>query len=225
MLSELFSDGVVTREDDPTQVVLEAEHFEEEHAAIARAVSKRRCEYLAVRCLARQALGQLGVAPQALLNREDRSPIWPEGIVGSLSHTQGWCGVAVARREAACLGIGVDAEAAYEMSPGVVERVLTVRERDSFAGLSVEALQSVATLVFSAKEAVYKCIYPHVGKFVGFEEVEIRLFDLEDRGAFQVVFTDCDLLAPLIPGGYEMEGRFARKGKLWLTGVTLVGEL
>jgi 4'-phosphopantetheinyl transferase EntD len=221
MLGELFSDGVVTREGDPGLVALDGEHFAEEHEAVARAVAKRRREYLAVRCLARQALEQLGVRPQALLNRADRSPIWPEGVVGSLSHTHGWCGVAVAQQNPGCLGIGIDAERVYEMSAGVMERILTSRERECLPAAQVEATQALATLVFSAKEAVYKCIYPVLGRYVGFEEVEIPLRGLETRGEFQVVFPQGDLLASVLPHGYQLGGRFLRKGDLWLTGVTL----
>ncbi len=73
-----------------------ADVLPQEREAVARAVSKRQNGYWATRHLGRLALAELGQATGPILNHPDRSPRWPAGILGAISHTDGWCGVAVA---------------------------------------------------------------------------------------------------------------------------------
>lgn len=161
---------IVTREADPSVLGPVAQVWPEERAAMLRAVEKRRYEYFACRHLARQAFSELGLAPRALLNHDDRSPSWPPEVIGSLSHTAGWCGVAVALRETSVRSLGIDGERIVPMSDGVLERVLTSAERDAPCGPSESRC---AVLRFSAKEAVYKALYPLLRRFIGFHEVEV----------------------------------------------------
>ena len=77
---------------DPPDVVL----FESELASVSRAVRKRRLEFDTVRHCARQALGELGYSPAPLLKGEWGEPQWPKGIVGSMTHCQGYRAAAVA---------------------------------------------------------------------------------------------------------------------------------
>ncbi len=63
--------------------------FPEEQAYIAEAVEKRQVEFSTARVLARRALYELGVSPQSLCPNDDRSPRWPAGIIGSITHTDG----------------------------------------------------------------------------------------------------------------------------------------
>lgn len=183
VLRELFSGlPVVTREGDPRVLGPLADVLPQEREAVARAVSKRQNEYWATRHLARLALAELGQAPGAILNHPDRSPQWPAGILGAISHTDGWCGVAVAQAGAQGLrGVGIDAERVNPMSEGVVERVLTTNEQQLVSGTDDPATK--ALLHFSAKEAVYKAIFPTLRRFVGFLEVEIVVRDAETFGA------------------------------------------
>jgi 4'-phosphopantetheinyl transferase EntD len=100
----------------------------EEAAEIAKAVAKRRFEFATGRACARQALAQLGVAPLALVSGPDRAPLWPAGVVGSISHTDRWCAAAVARaRDVAALGI--DLEPDEPLAPELWKQVATERER------------------------------------------------------------------------------------------------
>lgn len=168
---------IVTREGDPRVLGPSAAVWAEERAAVARAVLKRQNEFFATRHLARLALDELAIAPAPILNHPDRSPRWPEGVIGSLSHTDTWCGVALTRANAGIRSVGIDLERLGCVSPEVEERISTSREFASGDAMS-------ASLRFSAKEAFYKAIFPLVRRFVGFQEVEIELQTA--RGEFEV---------------------------------------
>jgi 4'-phosphopantetheinyl transferase EntD len=174
-LRQLFADPrIVIAEVDPRLVAPGAGLFPEEATSIAHAVDSRRRQFTAGRLLARRAWQELGVAPSALLSDEQRVPVWPAGIVGSITHTQGWCGAVVAR--AAEVGsVGADVEAASALDPGLWQRVCRPEERDflgrhdqGFAGLLAKA-------VFSAKESIYKALYPSVRVFLDFQAMHIEL--------------------------------------------------
>ena len=85
----------------------EVELYPEERALVAKAVKKRQREFGVGRACARRALAELGLAPQAILSGETREPLWPAGIVGSISHDRA-LGVAVVGRTERFLGFGVD---------------------------------------------------------------------------------------------------------------------
>ena len=93
-LLELFSAGCVAEEAVPQ--LHDAELFPEERACLAKAVEKRRAEFGTARVCARRALAQLGFPPMPLVPNKDRSPVWPQGVVGSITHTRGYCAVIVA---------------------------------------------------------------------------------------------------------------------------------
>lgn len=215
MLRQLFRDpSIVTREGDPRVLGPLADVLPQEREAIARAVSKRQNEYYATRHLARLALQELGIAPQPILNHPDRSPRWPPGVLGSISHTDGWCGIALAKEGAnAPSGLGIDAERVNPMSDGVIERVLTVREQKAL-GTAGDAAQAV--LRFSAKEAVYKAVFSTLRRFVGFLEVEIVL---REPGVFGVEFVSPELLQQL--DATKVTGRYWIGDGLCMTSAVL----
>lgn len=146
--------------------------FAEERQLVDTAIEKRRLEFATGRILARRALQQLGFALGPILRGEDRGPIWPRGAVGSITHTDQICAVAVARQ--ATLGsIGIDIEKRRGMTPRMHRMILTARERAwvEAASSPVQALR--ALLIFSAKEAVYKCQRPITNQYLGFHDVEL----------------------------------------------------
>ena len=83
--------------------------YDVETAAVASAVAKRRREFFAGRNLARVAIARLGVAAMAIPRNADRSPRWPPGIRGSISHTDEHVMVAVTDSPG-IQGIGIDVE-------------------------------------------------------------------------------------------------------------------
>lgn len=140
-----------------------------EEAAIAGAVPLRRAEFAAGRAAARAALGRIGIPPLSIPMAADRSPSWPEGVVGSISHTAGTCVAIVARRTSAA-GLGVDIEPLQVLAPDLIPRIADREEiailRDLTPGLA-------ALRIFSLKEAAYKAKYPLSRDAMDFEALRL----------------------------------------------------
>jgi len=181
LFNRLLGSHIETEELDPHSV--EAGLLKAEREAVVGAAQTRIEQYTAGRVCSRIALGRLGVAPTTpILRGEDRAPIWPTGVVGSISHTDRWCAAAVARTEQV-RSIGIDLEPATPLKESLWRRVCTPKERDWLHELSSPGL--TGKILFSAKEAVYKCQYPITSKFLGFHAVEVELGDGSFRAVFQ----------------------------------------
>jgi len=148
----------------------EALALAEEVALTRDMIPKRRSEFLSGRSCARKLLRRLGVADQPLLVGRNRAPQWPEGIVGSISHTGGAC-VAVVGRALSVRAIGVDVERTGAVRRELERRIATPEERSAYAARD----DDWRTLLFSAKEAVYKAVRPATGLRPRFEDVRVDL--------------------------------------------------
>ncbi len=162
-----------------------------ERKAVANAITRRVEEFAAGRACARAALLQLGIPPQPLLRGRDGAVLWPDGIVGAITHTRGYCAAAVARRSDYS-GLGIDAEEVGRMTSEMWPLICSADEGAWFTGTN--APLETATLLFSAKEAVFKCC---PGDFPNFREVTIRLRE----GTFHV---EVPATPQLQPGRYRV---------------------
>lgn len=144
--------------------------FPEEEPYVAGAVEKRRREFTAGRSCARQALAGLGIPAVAVLPGPRREPRWPAGVIGSLTHCQGYSAAAVAYRGTVA-ALGIDAEPDMPMPEGVLEQVAGMAELEGLSHLPVGV--NWGRLLFSAKESVYKAWYPATGRWLGFEDVHV----------------------------------------------------
>lgn len=161
----------------------------EEAAHLGRSVAKRAQEFAAGRVCARRALAELGITDFALRSAADRRPIWPDGIVGSISHTSGLCVVAVANRRD-LLSIGVDCEVIGSVSADIQPMICLPIERDWIASLPTAQRDAAVALVFSAKEAFYKCQSPLTGEWLDFHDLCIEPVAWgNSRSAFRVSVT------------------------------------
>jgi 4'-phosphopantetheinyl transferase EntD len=171
LLSVLLPHGVAVTElfTDPPHLEL----YPQEAAVVARAVDKRRREFAAGRFCAHSALRQLGVAPGPILPGPKGAPRWPDGVVGSLTHCDGYRAAAVARRETLA-SIGIDAEPNAAL-PGDVQRLTVLpAERVNLTGLAATHPGiHWDRLLFSAKESVYKAWFPLTGRWLDFTECVI----------------------------------------------------
>lgn len=176
MIEQLLPDAVVVA---TRTAMCGAQLFAEEERSVERAVSKRRQEFTTGRACARLALERLGIAPVAIASGERGEPLWPSGVVGSITHCQGYCAAAVSTPEK-MISIGIDAEVHVPLPEGVLEQVAFGRERamvaDTGAGLCLD------TVLFSAKESVYKAWFPLTRRWLGFEDVDLTI-DV-DAGSF-----------------------------------------
>ena len=126
-----------------------------EAALVAGAVDKRRREFAAGRTCARAALAQMGLATPALLRAPNGAPLWPPGVAGSITHTQGYaCAGGGASYSFAAMG--VDAERVGGVGDELLPRLFDDQERARLMAMMAEDRRIAATLGFSAKEACFK---------------------------------------------------------------------
>lgn len=215
MIERLLAPGVVGA--DTFADVDEALMPPVEAAAVAHAVPKRRREFGTVRHCARRALVELGVAPVALLPGEHREPLWPPGVVGSMTHCAGYRAAAVAR-SAAVHTVGIDAEPHAPLPEGVLDAVARPEERDRLAEL---ALSDPAVhwdrLLFCAKEATYKAWFPLARRWLGFEDAVVTP-GRDGRFAVRLLVPG-PVVAGVELGGFA--GRWLAADGLLLTSITL----
>ncbi len=158
-------------------------------SSLARAVPKRQAEFLAGRYCAYKASAALSLPLNTLAIREDRSPDWPATLIGSITHTTGI---------AACLtglashyrGLGVDMEwlVTEQSAEALRSQIITDTDKSTLNAMTDE--QTGLTLLFSAKEAIYKAIHPTVRRYVDFKEVSC-LAQYDDRLVFGCEPTLC----------------------------------
>jgi len=144
-----------------------------EATALTRATPARQAEFAAGRAAAREALRAVGLVPFAIPMGADRAPVWPVGVVGSITHHEGRC-LAVAARRGALAGLGIDLEPLDPLPADLLPEITTGAER-AWLSTQPEDLRGVlARVIFSAKEASYKALYPQLRAVVGFDAMDIR---------------------------------------------------
>ena len=182
MTAGLVAPAVATEEVDPRAVT--GELLAAERPVVAGATEKRVQQYTAGRICARRALARLGLRDQTpIVMGSDRVPIWPDGFVGSISHTDHWCAAAVAR-SSDIRSIGIDLEGCEPLKEELWQRVCTVDERTWLEGLAKDR-GLMGKVLFCAKEAVYKCQYTITREYLGFHGVSVHLGGGRFRAAFQ----------------------------------------
>jgi len=218
LLPSLFDVEVATAEVDPFVDPTE-DLLAEEGALLERAAPLRLLEFRAGRHCARVALSRLG-ASGPVLRAPDRSPIWPDGVVGSIAHTRngerGFCGAAVAR-QALLRAIGIDVEVDVPLEPRLARRILRPDEAAWVQARDEAERGFWGLFVFSAKESVYKCQHPLSKKFLEFSDVEIAA--PERHGEFSATLVR---EAPPFEKGHRFDGRFVRRDGIVATAVTVL---
>ena len=134
-------------------------------------------------------------------------PIWPSGVVGSISHCSGLAASAVSS-EGRLRGLGIDIEhvAGPDAIAALKQVVLDSAELECLhAATSHWPLELLLTAAFSAKESFYKGAFNAVGRFFGFEAVRLRFVD-EQRQRLR--FTVTQPLAAPFPLGHSFEVSF-----------------
>ena len=142
--------------------------------SLQTAINKRKAEYLAGRWCAHEALRHIGTEGFPGLNA-DRSPAWPAGTRGSITHSHGTAEVMVGDAHR-WLTIGLDTEqwVSPERAARLERELLTEEELKTLAGMSPLQRANRLTLVFSAKESLFKALYPLTGKRFYFHDAARR---------------------------------------------------
>jgi 4'-phosphopantetheinyl transferase EntD len=146
----------------------------EEAGAFARSVVSVRRASGAARIVARDLLARLGLPPAPLPRSPEGPPAWPPGVTGSLAHDKRVAVAAVALRRDID-AVGIDVEPAEELPPELIDMVATPAERAMIA-----EVRFGGRLLFVAKEAAYKAVYPLDRTFLEHHDVEV---DFSNRKA------------------------------------------
>ena len=167
----LFPDGVSVatsnKHDNPPSLMTE------ERRAVADAVPSRQREFALGRWCARRALAQLGLDTPPIPVGERRAPVWPVGVVGSITHCAGFVGAVVARADR-LRSIGFDAERSDPLAEDLIPLVCTAREMEWLRSRSSSDVDW-AKVIFSAKESIHKCIWPLCGMTLDFLDLSIMI--------------------------------------------------
>ncbi|MBF8748076.1 4'-phosphopantetheinyl transferase superfamily protein [Pseudomonas putida] len=170
--------------------------------SLQRSVAKRQAEYLAGRVCARAALQRLDGRDYVPGTDEDRAPIWPAGIHGSITHGKGWAAAVVAA-EGSCRGLGLDQEALLDEARAerLLGEILTPAEVER---LDHSQLAMAVTLTFSLKESLFKALYPLTRQRFYFEHAEVLTWCADGQARLRLL-TD---LSPEWRYGVELQAQF-----------------
>jgi len=162
---------------------------EDELSVVANVVSSRQNTFSSGRHCAKNVLHSLGVSAsefnRGLAQHEDGSAVWPDGVIGSISHTNDWALAAATLKTQRYESIGVDIEKIERVKSGVLRIIATEQEQAEIAD-AVDVRWARVGL-FSVKESLYKCLRPIHGKYIRFNDVQLSGFENEN-----VARTDID---------------------------------
>lgn len=161
-------------------------------------VAKRRSEYLPGRYLAKLAPEKFAVLGFDVSADENRCPIWPPNLVGSISHTESVALCAVAHRSVFnALGIDIENWIVDGKQNDLEGQIANWVEIDQLRELGLSR-ECCLTMVFSAKESIFKALYPWARRY--FDFTAARLVSV-DRPARQMVFMITESLSSSVGRG------------------------
>jgi enterobactin synthetase component D len=192
--------------------------FERCEVPVIRGVAKRQAEYLAGRVCAREALHRLTGTGSVPASGEDRAPQWPTGTLGSITHGSGLA-AAIVGNSKQWLGIGIDAETLIpeQRALRLMEEILTPDEVQRLQNLPPEQHALRISLTFSAKESLFKALYPQVLKRFWFHDAELLSVDQEQRISLRLLID----LDEKWPKGSIVTGQFCQMDNYLLSLISI----
>jgi 4'-phosphopantetheinyl transferase EntD len=143
---------------------------------VAAASDKRKKEFSTGRFCARKALDGLNVSNTNIPMGGDREPIWPTGVLGSISHSQHLTG-AIVGKSTDFFSMGLDIEKIGGIKPDMWALIYTDAEQAFLHNIPGGQLELFSTLLFSFKESFYKFQFPVSRQFIDFKDVEIQFLN------------------------------------------------
>ncbi|MBW4212995.1 enterobactin synthase subunit EntD [Enterobacter asburiae] len=137
------------------------------HAELSNAGRKRKAEHLAGRIAAAHALSAIneraipGIGPSG-------EPLWPEGVSGSITHSGTQAMAIVVRDRPALIGIDCETILSWNEAVAIKEGIVNAQEDASLSGTGYPYALAL-TLAFSAKESLFKALFPEVKEYMGFD--------------------------------------------------------
>ncbi|MFZ7090928.1 4'-phosphopantetheinyl transferase family protein [Primorskyibacter sp. 2E233] len=139
--------------------------FPDEAQAIARAIPKRQADFTGGRKAARAALAEMSLDPVPIPVAPTRAPVFPDGVVGSISHDCGLC-IALVGYSDLWQSVGIDIAPDLPLEADLIAEICRPEER---TGVDPKNLPRHARRLFSVKEAVYKAQFMQTGVIFGFQ--------------------------------------------------------
>lgn len=180
---------------------------------------KRQAEYLAGRRCAALALVTAG-HDYYVPERDSHSgrPLWPDGWCGSITHSHG---IAAAVTGQTChwhsLGLDIEKMIAPDRAQRLRQAILTPGEQQRMEQLEPAVAARNLTLIFSAKESLFKALNPLTDIYFGFQDAQV----LPTTQAGQITLQLLRDLAPPYIAGTMFSALWCEYGHGMLTLVSL----
>ena len=177
---------------------------------------KRRAEFTTGRIFAHEALSKFGLESEPILrNPETREPCWPDSVWGSITHSTGFAAVAVGLKKD-IKGVGIDMESLSRSVDFNIRRHVCVdSELEWLESLPTKHANRALRIIFSAKESIFKCIYPGTKTYLTFKDAAVSVNETEKNFSF-IIFKS---FPGIIQQGFLHHGRYSEMDKMLLTSV------
>lgn len=174
------------------------------------AVKKRQAEYVAGRYLAKRCLSALGSTESDVGISQHRAPLWPKGMIGSISHSSNKAICVLSQCDLPEQGIGIDIEQCLTDSTATSIKNTIINEAEQALITKHDIDFSTGlTVVFSAKESLFKALFPQVRAYFDFLDAEVISMDWEN-----LTFMLKKALTPTLPVGCTFTVQVHRQGKM-----------
>jgi len=189
-----------------------------EEQAIAESFGSqiRRAEFTLGRIFAHEALSRFGLESEPILrNPETREACWPDSIWGSITHSTGFAAVAVGLKKK-IRGVGIDLENFSRSVDFKIRRHVCVdSELEWLESLPTKQANRALRIIFSAKESIFKCIYPSTKTYFSFKDAAVTINETEKSFSF-IIFKS---FPGIIQHDFTHHGRYSEMEKMLLTSV------
>lgn len=169
--------------------------YQSELALVSDVSEKRLLEFSTGRDCAHQALHKTGYETCPILKGEQREPLWPEGVAGSISHCKDLAGAVVADKKQ-IHSVGFDIENRKTLNPNIARHVCTEQEKEWLAKQDSLQQNLGLLLIFSIKEAVFKCIHQIANYSLRFSECRVVPEISTHQAEIEIISTH---LQPYVP--------------------------
>jgi len=177
---------------------------------------KRRAEFKIGRKCAHEALSRFGLESEPILrNSETREPCWPDSIRGSITHSAGFTAVAVGLKNK-IKGIGIDLESfSGSIDFNIRTHICVDSELEWIDSLPTKQANRALRIIFSAKESIFKCLYPATKTYLTFKDAAVSVNETEKNFSF-IIFKS---FPGIIQHNFLHHGRYSEMDKMLLTSV------
>lgn len=172
--------------------------------SIERSVIKRQAEFLAGRMMAISALNLLGEVTNNIAIGKHRNPIWPNNITASITHTKTTALCAASYNNDQYLGVDLEDIISVKLMKQIQNTVITNLEAIVLRKTNL-CFNEAFTITFSAKESLFKALYPSTGYYFDFFAAKIIAIDDKNK-SFTLVL--CEDLTMLLTAGTEFKGQY-----------------